>query len=64
MSVVPVFMGYTNPISGIIIGLSGVAFLIPAIWLYKSLSMKAASALMFSSFLYLPVVQIFMWLNL
>jgi heme O synthase-like polyprenyltransferase len=57
-------MGYTNPISGIIIGLSGLAFLIPAIWLYKSLSMKAASALMFSSFLYLPVVQIFMWLNL
>lgn len=64
VSVIPVFMGYTNPISGIIIGLSGVAFLIPAIWLYKSLSMKAASALMFSSFLYLPVVQIFMWLNL
>jgi heme o synthase len=64
VSIIPVFMGYTNPISGIIIGLSGVAFLIPAIWLYKSLSMKAASALMFSSFLYLPVVQIFMWLNL
>ncbi len=64
VSVIPVFMGYTNIISGIIIAVSGVAFLIPAIQLYRNLSMKSASTLMFSSFLYLPVVQIFMWLNL
>lgn len=64
VSVLPSLMGYTNIFSGIIIGLSGVAFFIPALWLYKSLSMKAATVLMFSSFLYLPVVQIFMWLNI
>jgi len=63
VSVLPAIMGYTHLISGIIIGLTGVAFLIPSMMLYKNLSMKSASALMFSSFLYLPVVQIFMWLN-
>jgi heme o synthase len=64
VSLMPVFMGYTNLISGIIIGITGFAFLIPAVKLYRDLSMKSASALMFSSFLYLPVVQIFMWLNI
>jgi len=64
VSLVPVFMGYTNPVTGVIIGLTGIAFLIPAISLYRNLSMKSASILMFSSFLYLPVVQIFMWINL
>ena len=64
VSILPSIMGFTHLISGIVIGLTGVGFLIPAIWLYRSLNMKAASALMFSSFLYLPVVQIFMWLNL
>lgn len=64
VSILPVVMGYTNIITGIIIALAGIGFFIPAVWLYRSLSMKAASALMFSSFLYLPVVQIFMWLNL
>jgi len=64
VSIIPVVMGYTNIISGIIIGVTGIAFLIPAIKLYRDLSMKSASTLMFSSFLYLPVVQIFMWINL
>lgn len=64
VSLIPVFMGYTNIISGIIIGLSGIAFLIPAMRLYKTLSMKDASLLMFTSFIYLPVVQIFMWVNI
>lgn len=63
-SVLPMIFGFMNPISGIVIGITGLAFLIPAIQLYRSLSMKAASALMFSSFLYLPIVQVFMWLNL
>ncbi len=64
VSLIPAFIGYSNPITGVIIGLAGIAFFIPAVWLYRSLNMKAASALMFSSFLYLPVVQIFMWVNL
>lgn len=64
VSILPVIMGYTHIISGVVIGLAGIAFLIPAIQLYRNLSMKSASTLMFSSFLYLPVVQIFMWLNL
>lgn len=64
VSVLPTIMGYTNLFSGIVIGVASVAFLLPAVWLYRTLNMKAASALMFSSFLYLPVVQIFMWLNI
>lgn len=64
VSIIPVFMGYTHIASGIIIALTGIAFFIPAVWLYRSLSMKAASVLMFSSFLYLPIVQIFMWVNI
>ncbi len=64
VSIVPVFMGYTHLISGIIIGICGIVFLIPALRLYKSLHMKDATVLMFTSFLYLPVVQIFMWINI
>lgn len=64
VSLIPVMMGYTNPVTGVIIGLAGIGFLIPAIRLYKSLSMKDASLLMFVSFIYLPIVQIFMWVNL
>lgn len=64
VSLLPVFMGYTNIISGLVIGLTGLAFLYPAIRLYRTLGMKDASTLMFASFLYLPVVQIFMWVNI
>lgn len=64
VSVLPVAFGLTNYISGIVILLTGIGFLIPAIWLYRTLKMKAATVLMFASFLYLPVVQIFMYLNL
>lgn len=64
VSLLPVIFGYTHLISGIVIGLSGILFLIPALQLYRTQSMKSATTLMFASFLYLPVVQIFMWLNL
>lgn len=64
VSIVPYFVGYMNLVTAIITVVAGIAFLVPAIRLYRGLSMKAASVLMFSGFLYLPVVQIFMWLNI
>lgn len=64
VSMFPVIFGYTHLISGAIIFVSSVLFLIPAIRLYLTCSMKDASMLMFSSFAYLPVVQLAMLFNI
>lgn len=52
------FMGYTGPVSAIIVTVTGLGFLYQAFRLYKSCEHKDARNLMFGSFLYLPIVLI------
>jgi protoheme IX farnesyltransferase len=64
VSILPAVFGYINPITGVIVFTCSVLFLIPAIQLYRTCSMKAASLLMFSSFAYLPLVQLALLFNI
>lgn len=52
------FFGYSGVISGVVIGLAGLWFAYKAFRLYKTCGDKEATALMFASFIYLPIVQI------
>ncbi len=63
VSLLPVFFGLSGYISGGIILVAGILFLIKAIKLYKTLSAEDASKLMFASFFYLPVVQVAMLID-
>jgi heme o synthase len=54
----PMYLGITGILSAVIATLCGVFFLIPTLKLIKSGSSKIALQIMFSSFLYLPIVQI------
>lgn len=63
VSLLPVFFGLSGYKSGIVILIAGIIFLIQAIKLFNTLSPEAASKLMFTSFFYLPVVQVAMVLD-
>jgi len=63
VSLLPLFFGLSGYISGAIILLAGILFLILAIKLYNTLSPEAGSKLMFASFFYLPVVQVAMLID-
>jgi len=52
------FMGVTGLVSAIIVGITGLLYLLASINLYMKCDRKAALQLMFSSFLYLPIVLI------
>ncbi|MBC8047509.1 MAG: protoheme IX farnesyltransferase [Fimbriimonadaceae bacterium] len=56
VSMIPFMIGLTGNISAIIILITGILFLYQAAILYKTCETKHAKALMFGSFLYLPVV--------
>jgi protoheme IX farnesyltransferase len=58
MSLLPLFFGMTGIIGMAVVLLCGVVFLYQAVKLYTTLDIKAASRLMFGSFIYLPVVQL------
>ncbi|MES2836287.1 MAG: heme o synthase [Bacteroidota bacterium] len=58
VSLTPYAFNLAGPISAVIIGICSVLFFIQALKLYRTLSLKAASELMFGSFIYLPVVQL------
>ncbi len=58
MSFLPIFFGMTGIIGMSVVLLCGILFLYQAVTLYKTLDTKAASKLMFGSFIYLPVVQL------
>jgi protoheme IX farnesyltransferase len=58
MSFLPMLFGMTGIIGMSVVLLCGVLFLYQAVRLYKTLDTKAASRLMFSSFIYLPIVQL------
>jgi heme o synthase len=58
VSLTPIMFGISGKWSAIVITICGIVFLYQGIKLYKTLSLKAASELMFGSFLYLPIVQL------
>jgi heme o synthase len=62
-SLLPFFFHITGIISSIVIIIAGVFFMMKALKLYKTLDVKAAKELMFGSFIYLPVIQIAMFLD-
>ena len=58
VGMLPWVFGQVGPIAMIISVVCGVVMLVPALKLYRSRDRKDARTLMFSSFLYLPVVQL------
>lgn len=58
ISVLPVRFEMTGPIGISIVLLCGIIFMLQALKLYRTLDTKAATQLMFGSFIYLPVVQL------
>lgn len=60
LGLLPVYFNVSGYISAIVITLCGVLFMMQSIQLYRECSIKAATRLMFGSFLYLPLVQIAM----
>lgn len=54
----PYIFKMAGPISALIILVCSILFFLQALKLYRTLSLKAASELMFGSFIYLPIVQI------
>ena len=56
VSVLPVFFGFTGNIALIFILLAGIVMIYPAIQLFKNKSDKAATKVMFASFIYVPIV--------
>jgi protoheme IX farnesyltransferase len=63
ISLLPFFFHITGIISSIVIVIAGIFFLSKAMKLYNTLTVEDAKALMFASFIYLPVVQIAMFLD-
>ena len=58
ISLFPVIFHLSGSISAIIISICGVFFIYQAYNLYKTCTVKAATQLMFGSFIYLPIVQL------
>jgi protoheme IX farnesyltransferase len=58
LTLFPLFSGMVPVVGAVLLGIAGLLFALPAFWLYRSGKDKAAKILMFSSFLYLPVIQV------
>lgn len=58
ISLLPFYFSLTGWISAVIVCITGILFLYQSIKLYKTCETKHAKALMFGSFLYLPIVLI------
>ena len=58
MGLLPTFLGLTGPISGAIASISGLLFLAQTFRHMKNCNRNTALSIMYSSFLYLPIVQI------
>ena len=63
VSLLPVFFGLVGIIAGIVFIISGIIMIIPAIRLFKNRSDKAATQLMFASFIYIPLILIAWYLD-
>jgi len=58
MGLLPMYFGLTGVVSAVVATFCAILFLIPAIKLMRDGSQKSALLIMFSSFIYLPIVQI------
>jgi protoheme IX farnesyltransferase len=58
LAFLPELFGFANTITTILLVLMGILFSIPSVKLYANCEIKSAQRLMFSSFIYLPIVQI------
>lgn len=56
VSLLPVFFGLVGIFAGIVFILGGILMIIPAVRLFKNRSDKAATKLMFASFIYIPII--------
>ena len=63
LSLLPTYFGITGSIAAIVALLAGVYYAYEAYRLYRNLDDKSATRLMFASFIYLPVVQLVLWLD-
>ncbi|MEI6815646.1 MAG: heme o synthase [Bacteroidota bacterium] len=63
ISLLPFFFHITGIISAVVIIIAGVFFMLKAIKLYQTLTVEDGKALMFASFIYLPIIQIAMFLD-
>lgn len=63
ISLVPAWLGFTGVISAIIVLVAGFMFLFQSVKLYQQCTVTSAKRLMFSSFFYLPVVQLALFLD-
>ncbi|WP_375417129.1 heme o synthase [uncultured Hymenobacter sp.] len=63
LSLLPLEFGIAGKVSALVAVLAGVGFLILTLQLMRTQSRKAALAIMFGSFLYLPIVQIALLLD-
>lgn len=64
ISLSPVLYGMAGTWSGLIILICSILFALQAYKLYRDCSIKAASQLMFGSFIYLPIVQLAIMMNI
>jgi protoheme IX farnesyltransferase len=63
LSLLPTYFGITGSIAAVVVLVTGVYYAFEAYRLYKNLDDKSATRLMFASFIYLPVVQLVLWLD-
>lgn len=63
VSLLPVFFGLVGIIAGVVFIISGILMIIPAIRLFKNRSDKAATQLMFASFIYIPLILLAWYLD-
>jgi protoheme IX farnesyltransferase len=63
VAILPYSMGIAGAFTSILIALTGIGFTILSWLLLKTRTMKAASRVMFGSFIYLPVIQIAMLID-
>lgn len=63
VSVAPYFMGITGIVSAVILAVLGIGYAYFGWDLYKKCTKEAALKLMFSSFFYLPIALIVLWLD-
>ncbi len=58
VSILPTFLNMGGYVLALVSLLAGILFLVQAIRLYKTCTIKSASKLMFGSFMYLPLIQL------
>jgi protoheme IX farnesyltransferase len=63
LALLPGYFGFAGTGSTLLLLLSGIVLVIPAVKLYRDCDMKSAQRLMFGSFIYLPVAQILLLLG-